>query len=116
MAQQSGIDLERGVPRGGPDQVQVFILQVRKEPVLMRFIESINLVNIKDGLPLEKALLILSLFDDIIQSVVLELVSEKVTNLALFLAVVSENVGQQGLAPAQEPPQDERGHLHGLQQ
>lgn len=37
----------------------------RKSTNLLRLIEPMNLVNKKDGFPLEKSLLVLSLFDDI---------------------------------------------------
>lgn len=37
----------------------------RKSTYLLRLIEPMNLINKKDGFPLEKSLLILSLFDDV---------------------------------------------------
>lgn len=37
----------------------------RKSTYLLRLIEPMNLINKKDGFPLEKSLLVLSLFDDV---------------------------------------------------
>lgn len=57
-----------------------------------------NLINKKDGFPLEKALLVLSLFDDVAHVGCLGAGRrQRHEPHAVFLAVVSYDVGQRGL-------------------
>src|SRR5580693_4444072 len=47
--EQGGVDFERRIFSGGADQANAAFLDVRKESILLRFVEAVDLVDKDDG-------------------------------------------------------------------